>query len=60
MDINAACSGFIYALEKQRGASKRICTLTAFIIGVEQLSRLLDMTDRSTCVLLAMAWRCRR
>lgn len=52
-DINAACSGFIYALavaEKfiRVGASKK-----AMVIGAETLSRFTDWTDRTTCVLLA-------
>ena len=50
MDLNAACSGFIYALETARGLLADTGSY-ALIIGVEQLSRLLDMTDRSTCVL---------
>ncbi|MCH4191396.1 MAG: ketoacyl-ACP synthase III [Butyrivibrio sp.] len=51
MDLNAACSGFIYALETARGLLAEAESPYALIIGVEQLSRLLDMTDRSTCVL---------
>ncbi|MEN2986555.1 MAG: beta-ketoacyl-ACP synthase III [Thermodesulfovibrionaceae bacterium] len=52
-DINAACSGFIFALaiaEKfiKTGASKK-----ALVIGAETLSRFTDWTDRTTCVLLA-------
>ena len=50
MDINAACSGFIYALETARRFLNESAPY-GLIIGVEQLSRLLDMTDRSTCVL---------
>jgi 3-oxoacyl-[acyl-carrier-protein] synthase-3 len=49
--IEAACTGFIYALniaEKfiRTGASKR-----ALVVGGETLSRMVDWTDRSTCVL---------
>ena len=52
-DVNAACSGFIYALgvaDKfiRSGASK-----TALVIGAETLTRMLDWSDRGTCVLFA-------
>ena len=50
MDINAACSGFIYALETAAGffmrGAKRI-----LVAGAERLSKLLDWTDRSTAVI---------
>ena len=50
-DVNAACSGFIYALtiaDKfiQSGAAK-----TALVVGSETLTRMLDWNDRGTCVL---------
>jgi 3-oxoacyl-[acyl-carrier-protein] synthase-3 len=50
-DMQAVCSGFIYAmntadLHVQAGAVKR-----ALVIGAETFSRILDWTDRSTCVL---------
>jgi 3-oxoacyl-[acyl-carrier-protein] synthase-3 len=50
-DVNAACSGFIYALgvaDKfvRAGASK-----CALVIGAETLSRMIDWSDRGTCVL---------
>jgi 3-oxoacyl-[acyl-carrier-protein] synthase-3 len=49
--LEAACTGFIYALniaEKfvKTGASKR-----ALVVGAETLSRMVDWTDRNTCVL---------
>jgi len=49
--VEAACSGFIYALSiadkyVSTGASK-----CALVIGAETLSRITDWTDRSTCVL---------
>ena len=52
-DVNAACSGFLTALETARcfleGAS---CGgPCALVIGAEQLSRVMNMEDRSTCVL---------
>lgn len=51
IDINAICSGFIYALTIadsliKAGAAKRIA-----VVGAETMSRILDWTDRSTCVL---------
>ena len=49
--VEAACSGFIYALSI---ADKYVSTGTskcALVIGAETLSRITDWTDRSTCVL---------
>ncbi|MEC4684695.1 MAG: beta-ketoacyl-ACP synthase III [Nitrospirota bacterium] len=51
-DVNAACSGFIYALSTadayiRAGIYKRV-----LVVGSEVLSRITDWTDRSTCVLL--------
>lgn len=51
LDINAACSGFIYGLEVARNFLNNSSKKYGLVIGSEQLSRLLDMTDRSTCVL---------
>ena len=50
-DVNAACSGFIFALSTadkfvRTGASK-----CALVIGAETLTRMLDWSDRGTCVL---------
>ena len=50
-DVQAVCSGFVYALTTadaliRTGAHKR-----ALVIGAELFSRILDWTDRSTCVL---------
>jgi 3-oxoacyl-[acyl-carrier-protein] synthase-3 len=50
-DLSAACAGFIYGLSIgdafiRRGQFKRI-----LVIGVEVLSRIIDWTDRGTCVL---------
>jgi 3-oxoacyl-[acyl-carrier-protein] synthase-3 len=50
-DVQAVCSGFIYALTVadamiRTGAAKR-----ALVIGTEVFSRLLDFNDRTTCVL---------
>jgi len=50
-DVNAACSGFVYALGVadqfvRGGQAKR-----ALVVGSETLSRMIDWTDRATCVL---------
>lgn len=50
-DVSAACSGFLYGLSI---AEKYICSgssRTVLIIGAEVLSRIVDWTDRNTCVL---------
>jgi len=55
MDISAACSGFLYAMElgKQYIATGGI--ETALIIGSEKMSSIVDWTDRGTCVLFGDA-----
>ena len=50
-DINAACSGFIYALRVAGSLLQDEARPYALVIGSEQLSTRADMTDRSTCVL---------
>lgn len=50
-DINAACSGFIYALRVAGSLLQEETRPYALVIGSEQLSTRADMTDRSTCVL---------
>ncbi len=50
-DINAACSGFVYAMSVANnfiisGAAKRV-----LVIGAETYSRILDWDDRATCIL---------
>ncbi|NDY94819.1 beta-ketoacyl-ACP synthase III [Wenzhouxiangella limi] len=50
-DLNAACSGFLYGLSVadqyiRAGTAKRI-----LVVGAETLTRMLDWSDRSTCVL---------
>ena len=51
IDLNAACSGFVYGLvigaNMIRGGTHR----TVLLIGTEKLHHLLDFTDRSTCIL---------
>lgn len=50
-DVHAACSGFIYALDIANRFIKTEGATTALIIGAETMSRILDWTDRATCVL---------
>ncbi len=50
-DVNAACSGFLYALNigrqfVQTGACKNV-----IILGVDKMSAIVDYTDRTTCIL---------
>ncbi|MFO7859519.1 MAG: beta-ketoacyl-ACP synthase III [Ectothiorhodospiraceae bacterium] len=50
-DVSAACSGFIYGLDiaerfLRTGGAKR-----ALVVGAETMSRIVDWTDRGTCVL---------
>ncbi len=58
LDLNAACSGFVYATAAARGLLEGCGSDSrpyALIVGCEQLSVLMDMTDRSTCVLFGDA-----
>ena len=50
-DIEAACSGFLYALDIADGmlSSKRY--KNALVVGAEKLSSIMDWEDRTTCVL---------
>lgn len=50
-DLNAACSGFLYALSTaasliESGRHKKI-----IVVGVDTMSRIIDYTDRNTCIL---------
>ncbi|WP_040211541.1 beta-ketoacyl-ACP synthase III [Clostridium polynesiense] len=51
MDINAACSGFIYALDIADSMISAGRFKNALVIGAECLSKITDWKDRSTCVL---------
>ena len=50
-DLSAACAGFIYGMSVADQYVKSGLIKTALVIGVESLSRVIDWTDRSTCVL---------
>jgi len=55
MDVEAACSGFLYALEIGRQFVASGSIETALIIGGEKLSSIVDWQDRGTCVLFGDA-----
>ncbi|MCI8948078.1 MAG: ketoacyl-ACP synthase III [Lachnospiraceae bacterium] len=50
-DINAACAGFIFGLHTVNAYIRSGMCRLALVIGAESLSRIMDWTDRSTCVL---------
>ncbi|HTG43589.1 MAG TPA: beta-ketoacyl-ACP synthase III, partial [Verrucomicrobiae bacterium] len=50
-DIEAACSGFIYALEIGQQFIMSRTYNTVLVVGAEKLSTIVDWTDRNTCVL---------
>ena len=50
-DVNAACSGFIYALTVADQFIRSGAVKNALVVGAETLSRMVDWTDRGTCVL---------
>ena len=52
-DVQAVCTGFVYALAVADKFIKTGSAKTALVIGTETLSRIVDWTDRSTCVLFA-------
>jgi 3-oxoacyl-[acyl-carrier-protein] synthase-3 len=50
-DVNAACSGFVYALTVADKFIRSGAAKTALVAGAETLTRMVDWSDRSTCVL---------
>ena len=50
-DISAACSGFVYALSIADSMIKNNIAANILVIGAETISRIVDWTDRNTCVL---------
>jgi len=50
-DVQAVCSGFVYALSVADGFVARGRSKCALVIGAETMTRLMDWTDRGTCVL---------
>jgi 3-oxoacyl-[acyl-carrier-protein] synthase III len=50
-DLSAACTGFIYALAQGYSQIASGLAETVLVVGTEVFSRLLDWSDRSTCIL---------
>ncbi len=50
-DLEAGCSGFVYALATAAGMIRGGMYNTILVVGAETLSRVVDWTDRATCVL---------
>lgn len=50
-DVQAVCSGFVYALSVADGFISRGNAKCALVIGAEEMTRLMDWSDRTTCVL---------
>ena len=50
-DVQAVCSGFVYALSVADGFVARGRSRCALVIGAETMTRLMDWSDRGTCVL---------
>ncbi len=51
MGLEAACSGFVYAVETARHFIATGTVENALVVGTEKMSSILDWTDRTTCVL---------
>ncbi|MBS1724017.1 MAG: ketoacyl-ACP synthase III [Armatimonadetes bacterium] len=51
MDVGAACAGFIYALDVAAAMIESGRLKTVLVVGVDVLTKFVDWTDRSTCVL---------
>ncbi|TWG94525.1 3-oxoacyl-[acyl-carrier-protein] synthase-3 [Luteimonas sp. J16] len=50
-DVNAACSGFLYALSVADKFIRAGDAKTVLVVGAETLTRMVDWTERTTCVL---------
>ncbi len=50
-DMFAACTGFVFGVGMARGLVSGRMADTVLVVGVETLSRIVDYTDRNTCVL---------
>lgn len=51
MDVSAACSGFIYGLAVADGFLRSGTARRVLLVGAETLTKVIDWTDRNTCVL---------
>lgn len=54
-DLNAACSGFIYALETARRFVESGKYKKVIVVGADKMSSIVDYTDRATCVIFGDA-----
>ncbi len=52
-DLNAACTGFIYAVTVAKSLMETMGYRNAIIVGSEALSQITDYTDRGSCILFA-------
>lgn len=50
-DVQAVCSGFIYAIATADNFIRSGAARTALVVGAETMSRITDWTDRSNCIL---------
>ena len=50
-DVQAVCTGFIYALATADQFMRSGAVKNALVVGVESMSRIVDWSDRSTCIL---------
>ncbi len=50
-DVNAACSGFLYAMNVTKSFIASGAVKNVLVVGADAASKLMDWTDRSTCVL---------
>lgn len=50
-DVNSACSGFLFALDTAVSYILRGGVRNVLVVGAERLSKIVDWTDRSTCVI---------
>jgi 3-oxoacyl-[acyl-carrier-protein] synthase-3 len=51
LDISAACTGFVYAIQTAKAFIESGIKKNILIIGTEKLSNIVDYTDRTTCML---------
>ncbi|WP_026391654.1 beta-ketoacyl-ACP synthase III [Haploplasma modicum] len=50
-DVNAACTGFVYALEVATSLLQSWKFKSALVVGSEKMTNIVDFTDRNTCIL---------
>lgn len=51
MEVNAACSAFLFLLETAAGLFARRKATKILVVGAERLSGIIDWSDRSTCII---------